>query len=124
MGIIPGGGGTQRLPRLVGASRAKDLILTGRQVDADEALRIGLVDRVVPAAEVLPTALELAASLASGAVVAQGLCKHAIDGGLDGTMADGISLEQDLFVQVFNTEDAVIGVQAFLDKSPPKFVGH
>src|SRR5438874_1275595 len=71
LGIIPGGGGTQRLPRLVGASRAKDLILTGRQVDAEEALRIGLVDRVVPADRVLPTALELAGSLARGAVMAQ-----------------------------------------------------
>src|SRR5437764_2880568 len=108
LGIIPGGGGTQRLPRLVGASRAKDLILTGRQVDAEEALRIGLVDRIVPADQVLPTALELAASLASGAVVAQALCKQAIDDGLDGTLSDGTSLEQDLFVQVFSTEDAAI----------------
>src|SRR5207253_10166931 len=73
LGIIPGGGGTQRLARLVGPSRAKDIILTGRQVDAEEALRIGLADRVVPAETVLDAALELAGSLAAGAVVAQGL---------------------------------------------------
>src|SRR3954447_4362501 len=78
LGIIPGGGGTQRLTRLVGSSRAKDIILTGRQVDAEEALRIGLADRVVPAGEVLDAALELASSLARGAVVAQGLAKRAI----------------------------------------------
>ena len=123
LGIIPGGGGTQRLPRLIGPSRAKDLILTGRQVDAEEALRIGLVDRVVPADEVISTALELAAALASGAVLAQALCKQAIDDGLDGTLSDGLSLEQDLFVQVFTTEDAEIGVKAFLAKDKAKFTG-
>jgi enoyl-CoA hydratase len=123
LGVIPGGGGTQRLPRLVGPSRAKDLILTGRQVDAEEALRIGLVDRIVPAAEVLTSALELAATLASGAVRAQALAKQAIDDGLDGTLSDGIALEQELFVEVFGTEDAVIGVQAFLNKSKPTFTG-
>src|SRR4051794_9968013 len=96
LGIIPGGGGTPRLARLVGASRAKDMILTGRQVAADEALRIGLADRVVPSDQVLATALELAASLSAGAVVAQGLAKRAIDAGLDGPLADGVGLEQDL----------------------------
>src|SRR5947199_2227963 len=82
LGIIPGGGGTQRLTRLVGTSRAKDIILTGRQVAADEALRIGLADRVVPAEELLAAALELAAQLAAGAVAAQRLAKLAIDDGL------------------------------------------
>ena len=123
LGIIPGGGGTQRLPRLVGPARAKDLILTGRQVDAEEALRIGLVDRVVPADQVLPAALELAGSLASGAVVAQALCKQAIDDGLDGTLSDGISLEQELFVEAFGTKDADIGVKAFLSKTKADFIG-
>src|SRR4051794_2108981 len=120
LGIIPGGGGTQRLARLVGASRAKDIILTGRQVDADEALRIGLADRVVPSEEVLTTALELAASLASGAVVAQGLAKRAIDAGLEGALADGLGLEQDLFADVFKTDDATIGVKSFLEQGPGK----
>ena len=120
LGIIPGGGGTQRLARLVGASRAKDIILTGRQVDADEALRIGLADRVVPSDQVLTAALELAASLASGAVVAQGLAKRAIDAGLEGALADGLGLEQDLFADVFKTDDAGIGVKSFLEQGPGK----
>jgi enoyl-CoA hydratase/carnithine racemase len=120
LGIIPGGGGTQRLPRLVGASRAKDIILTGRQVDAAEALRIGLADRVVPADQVLATALELAAGLAAGAVAAQGLAKRAIDGGLDGSLASGLDLETRLFVEVFGTDDARIGVASFLENGPGK----
>src|SRR5437016_9057730 len=120
LGIIPGGGGTQRLARLVGPSRAKDIILTGRQVAADEALRIGLADRVVPADQLLASALELAGQLAAGALVAQRLAKLAIDDGLDGTLSDGVSLEQDLFVQVFGTEDAAIGVQSFLENGPGK----
>ena len=120
LGIIPGGAGTQRLTRLVGPSRAKDIILTGRQVAADEALRIGLVDRVVPDADVLDTALQLGASLAAGASVAQGLAKRAIDEGLDGALADGIELEQELFAQVFESDDATIGVQSFLEHGPGK----
>jgi enoyl-CoA hydratase/carnithine racemase len=99
------------------------MILTGRQVKADEALRIGLVDRVVPGGDVLATALELASSLAAGAVVAQALAKQAIDDGLDGTLSDGISLEQELFVEAFGTKDADIGVKAFLSKSEAKFLG-
>jgi enoyl-CoA hydratase len=120
LGIIPGGGGTQRLPRLVGPSRAKDLLLTGRQVDAEEALRIGLVDRVVPAAEVIDNALAWAAELARGAVVAQGLIKRAVDKGLDGPLGAGVQLEQDAFVESFRTEDAVIGIKSFLENGPGK----
>ncbi len=125
LGIIPGGGGTQRLARLVGAARAKDLILTGRQVGAAEAERIGLVDRVVPAAEVLERSLSWAAELARGPVVAQGLAKQAIDKGLVGGLAQGLSLERDLFVESFRTEDARIGVRSFLEQGPGKatFVG-
>ncbi len=87
LGLIPGAGGTQRLTRLIGPSRAKDLVMTGRQVDAEEALRIGLADRVVPADALFDRAVELAASLAAGAVVAQGLAKQAIDEGLDRSLA-------------------------------------
>jgi enoyl-CoA hydratase/carnithine racemase len=118
LGIIPGGGGTQRLARLVGPARAKEMILTGRQVGADEALRIGLIDEVVPPDELHDRALARAGELSAGAVVAQGLAKRAIDGGLDGPLADGLALEQDLFVEVFATDDARIGVASFLEHGP------
>ena len=118
LGIIPGGGGTQRLARLIGPARAKDLIFTGRQVRADEALAIGLVDEVVPPEAVLDRALERAAALAAGAVVAQGHAKRAIDRGLDITLNGGLDLEQQLFADVFSTEDARIGVQSFLEHGP------
>ena len=125
LGIIPGGGGTQRLTRLVGVGRAKDLILTGRQVRADEALRIGLVDRVVPHDELMPRALELAAELAAGALGAQSLAKLAIDEGLETTLGKGLTLEQDLFAEVSGTEDATIGIQSFTEHGPghAKFTG-
>ncbi len=120
LGIIPGGGGTQRLPRLVGVARAKELILTGRQVRSEEALRIGLVDEVVPAAEVLDRALAKGAELATGAVVAQGLAKAAIDEGTEATLAWGLDRELALFEQVFTTEDAGTGVRSFLEHGPGK----
>jgi len=125
LGIIPGGAGTQRLARLVGPSRAKELILTGRQVGADEALRIGLVNEVVPNDSLHERALALAAELAAGPVVAHGLAKRAIDEGLDGPLSAGIGLEQRLFAEVFATEDAGIGVESFLEHGPGKanFVG-
>ena len=118
LGIIPGGGGTQRLPRLVGPSRAKDMILTGRQVKADEALAIGLADRVVEPEEVHPAALAWAAELATGPLVAHALAKAAIDQGLDGPLGAGLDLEQGLFVEVFGTDDARIGVESFLADGP------
>ncbi len=126
LGIIPGGGGTQRLARLVGPARAKDLVLSGRAVRADEALRIGLVDEVVPAAELLDHVRARAAELAKGAVAAQALAKRAIDEGLDLSLAEGLALEQDLFEEVFTTDDAVIGVASFLENGPGKatFTGH
>jgi len=121
LGIIPGAGGTQRLTRLVGPSRTKDIIFSGRFVAAEEALAIGLVDRVVPAEEdVLEAAIAWAAELAKGAVVAQGMAKQAVDGGLSGSLADGLSLEQGLFREVFRTEDAGIGVRSFLENGPGK----
>ena len=120
LGIIPGGGGTQRLARLVGASRAKDIILSGRQVDADEALRIGLADRVVPAASVFDEAVGWAAELAKGATVAHGLAKRAIDEGLERHLPEGLDLEGQLFGDVFETEDAAAGVRSFLEQGPGK----
>ena len=122
LGIIPGGGGTQRLPRLVGASRAKDIILSGRQVAAEEAVRIGLADRVVPAASVLEEALKWAAELARGPVVAHGLAKRAINRGLDGGLGAGLDTELELFAEVFATEDARSGVKSFLEQGPGKAV--
>jgi len=118
LGIIPGAGGTQRLPRLVGPARAKELVWSGRQVRADEALAIGLVDRVVPADEVDGAAHEWAAGLARGAVVAMGLAKRAIDAGLDTALADGLDLEGEAFVEVFATDDAAAGVRSFREHGP------
>ena len=125
LGIIPGGGGTQRLTRLVGPARAKEIILSGRMVKAEEALRIGLADEVVPLAELHTRVLALAATYAKGAVIAQGLAKRAINAGLDGSLTEGLALEQRLFAEVFATEDARIGVASFLEKGPGKatFVG-
>lgn len=130
LGIIPGGGGTQRLARLVGPAKAKDLICSGRQVKADEAISIGLVDELVDIEdpevdEVLNRAIEVAATYAKGACVAQALAKQAIDAGLSGSLADGLTHEQELFAQVFATEDARHGVQSFLENGPGKatFVG-
>jgi enoyl-CoA hydratase len=120
LGIIPGGGGTQRLARLVGPARAKDLILTGRQVRADEALAMGLVDRVVEPDALADEALAWAGELARGAVVAQGLAKQAIDRGLDGPLGSGLEIEQELFVEVFRTDDARIGVESFKEHGPGK----
>jgi enoyl-CoA hydratase len=120
LGIIPGGGGTQRLPRLVGAARAKEIMISGRQVGADEALRIGLVDELVPKAEVLERALAKAAELAAGAVVAQGYVKAAVDEGIETTLAWGLDREGDLFEKVFTTDDSQIGVQSFLENGPGK----
>jgi enoyl-CoA hydratase len=125
LGIIPGGGGTQRLTRLVGPARATRIVCSGAQVKAAEALAIGLVDEVVPAAELHERAFALAAEYARGAVVAQGIAKHAIRAGLDGSLAAGLALEQQGFVEVFRTEDARIGVASFLEHGPGKatFVG-
>jgi enoyl-CoA hydratase/carnithine racemase len=125
LGVIPGGGGTQRLPRLIGSSRAKELILTGRQVRSEEALSIGLVNRVVPADDVLDSALAWAAEFARGPLVAHQLAKAAIDQGLDGTLADGLAIEQEAFGTVARTEDAGRGITSFAENGPGKatFVG-
>jgi enoyl-CoA hydratase/carnithine racemase len=120
LGTIPGGGGTQRLARLVGASRAKELCLTGRQVAAEEALRIGLADEVVPGAELHTRALQLAAECANGAQLAQAMAKRAIDEGLSMARPDALRLEQQLFVESFRTHDSQIGVKSFLEHGPGK----
>lgn len=120
LGIIPGGGGTQRLPRLVGASRAKDLILTGRQIGAEEALGMGLVDRVVPADELVDAAVAFAAGLAAGPLAAHALALEAIDRGLEVDLDAGQRIEQRNFVEVFRTADARTGVASFLEHGPGK----
>jgi enoyl-CoA hydratase len=120
LGVIPGGGGTQRLGRLVGPARAKELIWSGRQVRADEALALGLVDKVVAADEALDEALRWARSFASGAVVAMGLAKRAIDDGLDVTLTEGLDLEADRFADAFATNDAATGIASYLEQGPGK----
>jgi enoyl-CoA hydratase/carnithine racemase len=124
LGIIPGAGGTQRLTRLVGPAKAKELIWSGRQVRSDEALAIGLVDRVAPADELQDQALAWAAELASGAVVAMGLAKQAIDDGLDGSLARGLDVEAEAFYEVFGTADARTGVASFLEHGPGQATFH
>ena len=125
LGIIPGGGGTQRLARLIGPARAKDIVLTGRYLSAEEAFGIGLADRLTEAGSVVSDALEFASRLAAGAVVAQGLAKRAIDEGLGLSLVDGLALERELFARTFATRDAEIGVRSFLERGPGKaeFVG-
>ena len=118
LGTIPGGGGTQRLARLVGPSRAKELCLTGRQVRAEEALRIGLADEVVAGEDLHDRAVALAAECARGAVLSQALAKQVIDGGLSSTLADGLLAEREAFVESFHTNDSQIGVASFLEHGP------
>jgi enoyl-CoA hydratase len=120
LGIIPGAGGTQRLTRLVGPARAKEMVWSGRQVRAAEALAIGLVDRVVPTGDEEHTALQWAGELGKGAVVAMGLAKRVIDDGIGGTLSDGLDLEAGAFVEVFGTDDAITGVRSFLADGPGK----
>ncbi len=120
LGIIPGAGGTQRLTRLVGPSRAKDLIFTGRFVKAEEALAIGLVDRVVPAGEVYETALTWARQFRGAAGVALRAAKECIDQGLDADLATGLELERLQFAALFATEDQKTGMASFLENGPGK----
>lgn len=118
LGIIPGGGGTQRLPRVVGASRAKEMMITGRQVKADEALLIGLADEVVPHEQLHDRALALATEIAKGAQQAHALIKRAVDDGLSISLGAGLELERQLFTDIFSTEDSQIGVRSFLEHGP------
>ncbi|MFI1305372.1 enoyl-CoA hydratase/isomerase family protein [Streptomyces sioyaensis] len=120
LGLIPGAGGTQRLARLVGPSKAKDLIFTGRQVKADEALALGLVDRVVPAAEVHAQAHAWAARLASGPALALRAAKECVDAGLETDIDTGLAVERTWFAGLFATEDRDIGMRSFVEEGPGK----
>ena len=120
LGVIPGLGGSQRLPRLIGPSRAKDLILTGRYVKADEALAMGLVDRVVEDSAVLEEAMGLARQFAAGAPLALAAAKRAIDRGLDVDVATGCQIERLEFAGLFATDDRRIGMASFLENGPGK----
>ena len=125
LGVIPGAGGTQRLPRLIGSGRAKEIIYTGRFVSAEEALAIGLVNKVVPAAEVYPTALKWAERCAAGPRVALMAAKQAINRGMDVDLDSGLLIERQAFAALFATEDQQIGMKSFVEEGPGKarFVG-
>lgn len=120
LGLIPGAGGTQRLARLIGPSRAKDLIFTGRQVRADEALTLGLVDRVVRAAEVYEAAHAWAARLARGPAIALRAAKEAVDTGLETDLDTGLAVERTWFAGLFATEDRERGMRSFVEEGPGK----
>ena len=122
LGVIPGAGGTQRLARLVGPAKAKDLIFTGRFVGADEALAIGLVDRVLPTAQVYQEALEWAAQFATGPVLALRAAKEAVDTGLQADLATGLEIERAQFAALFATADRTTGMASFLAEGPGKAV--
>ena len=120
LGVIPGMGGTQRLSRLVGPSRAKDLIFTGRFIKADEALAIGMVDRVLPADEVYDAALAWAGGFANAAPWALRAAKECIDRGLETDLETGLEIERQQFAGLFATEDRTIGMTSFLENGPGK----
>jgi enoyl-CoA hydratase len=123
LGIIPGYGGTQRLPRLVGKGRALELLLTGAPVNAAEALRIGLVNRVVPAGELMTAVRSLASSLARQAPIAMRYILEAVNHGLEMPTADGLHLEATLFGLVAASDDMREGTRAFIEKRKPEFTG-
>jgi enoyl-CoA hydratase len=126
LGIIPGAGGTQRLSRLVGPARAKDIVFSGRMVAAAEAHEIGLVDQVVPDAEVYQAAVDMVKRYASGPALALRAAKQAIDAGLGVDLATGLEIERVQFAALFGTEDQRAGMRSFLENGPGKatFTGH
>jgi enoyl-CoA hydratase/carnithine racemase len=123
LGIMPGSGGTQRLPRIVGLARAKDLILSGRMIDADEALAIGLVDRVLEDADVLDAAIGAGLSYARGPLALR-YAKQAVDASADLPVEAGLALEADLIARCFGTEDGRHGLRSFVDDGPRKATFH
>jgi enoyl-CoA hydratase/carnithine racemase len=120
LGIIPGAGGTQRLPRLIGPARAKDLIFSGRHVAADEALAIGLADKVVPDAEVYQAARDMVAQYAGGPALALSAAKQAVNKGLEVDLATGLEIERLHFAALFATEDQKNGMSSFMENGPGK----
>jgi enoyl-CoA hydratase len=123
LGIIPGYGGTQRLSRLVGSGKAAELILTGNQIDAQEALRIGLVNRVVPQKELLTTAEAIARTITSKGQIAIRIALKAINASMEMPLSEGLKVEASLFGDCCSTQDAKEGVKAFLEKRKPEFKG-
>lgn len=123
LGIIPGWGGTQRLPRKVGPSKAKQMILTGERIPAKEAEKIGLVDIVAPPGKLEEVTMEVAKKLVAKSPIMLRLAKKAVNQGLNGSLKEGLKIENDAFVECFSTEDVREGMQAFFDKRQPKFKG-
>jgi enoyl-CoA hydratase len=123
LGIIPGFGGTQRFVRLMGRSRAMELLFTGDNIDAATALEVGLVSRVVPAAELMVAAQELAKKFAAQAPLAIAAIKRAVSGGLDRPMEEALEAERKEFAAIRFTHDAIEGITAFIEKRPPEFTG-
>jgi methylglutaconyl-CoA hydratase len=123
LAIIPGGGGTQRLPRLIGVSKAKELIFTARRIGAEEGNRLGLLDRLVPARQALAAALVLAREILPNGPVALRLAKKAVNQGLDLDLASGLALEEACYAQVIPTRDRLEGLAAFRDKRKPEYRG-
>lgn len=123
LGIIPGAGGTQRLARLVGPQRCKELCMTGRQVKSEEALSLGIADKVVPDDELLDLAMSDAAAFANGPTQAYAAVKRAVSRGFDQPLEEGLAIEAEQFARAFASNDAKIGVAAFLAKEKPDFSG-
>jgi enoyl-CoA hydratase/carnithine racemase len=123
LGIIPGGGGTQRLPRTIGRGKALELILTGKRIDAHEALRLGLVEQVVPHDQLMETVEELAHTITSRAPLAVKYAKEAIVRGLALPLEEGLKVEAELSILLRATEDRMEGARAFKEKRPPQFKG-
>ncbi|WP_433624173.1 enoyl-CoA hydratase [Nocardia sp. CA-120079] len=121
LGVIPGIGGSQRLTRAVGKAKAMDLVLTGRNMDAEEAERAGLVSRIVPAAELLDTALEVAETIASMSLPVTMIAKEAVDRSFETTLAEGLRFERRVFHSLFAIDDQKEGMSAFVEKRPAKF---
>jgi enoyl-CoA hydratase/carnithine racemase len=120
LGVIPGAGGTQRLPRIVGVGRAKELIYSGRMIEAEEALRIGLVNEVVAPGEVYSRAVEIAKRYAGGPTVALQAAKDVIQNGIDVDMTTGLLLERQAFAALFSSEDQKTGMETFVEEGPGK----